>query len=210
MSTVASTINTILSFTSGSQAVTTSGNYGFDTTYGIWMYIPSNGYYQRAHWLQIPWNTIKSQFGTANANQILSGYTATTQNGIRISGTNQGYDAGYNNGYNSGNSNGVPNQCGVQYWSRDNESTQTWNCTSAGWYVIFVYGMVNANGRYETPNVSVNNGTWKNGHDVNTSTNNRVHAWLYYIENGGSVSCSWSVHRGTYYWRNGFLVIRVR
>ena len=124
--------------------------------------------------------------------------------------TKSQYDTNYNNGYNSGTNNGVPNQCGVQYWSRDNESSQSWSCTSTGWYVIFVYGMVNANGRYETPNVSVSNGAWKNGHDVNTSTNNRIHAWLYYINSGGSVSCSWSVHRGTYQWRNGFLIIKVR
>ena len=72
--------------TSGSQSVTTSGKWGFDTTYGPWLYIPTNGYYKTAHWLNIPWNTIKSSLGTSNTGQVLSGYTFTSQNGIKLSG----------------------------------------------------------------------------------------------------------------------------
>ena len=73
--------------TSGSQSVTTSGKWGFSLNDGAWLYIPTNGYYTTSHWLNIPWNTIKSSLGTANTGQVLSGYTFTSQNGIKLSGS---------------------------------------------------------------------------------------------------------------------------
>ena len=48
------------SYTSGNQSVTTSGKWGFDTTNGAWIYIPTTGYYTTSYWLNIPYNTFKS------------------------------------------------------------------------------------------------------------------------------------------------------
>ena len=87
ISTVTDKIKNVAVKTSGSQSVSTSGKYGFTTQYGPWMYIPANAYYTTSHWLNIPWDTFKGLCGTANAGQILTGYTATSQNGIKISGT---------------------------------------------------------------------------------------------------------------------------
>ena len=89
---------TMVDYSSGYSPVTASGKWGFDTKDGAWLYIPENAYYGTSHWLNIPWNTIKNSCGNATASQILSGYTATSANGIKISGTNKGYDAGYSAG----------------------------------------------------------------------------------------------------------------
>ena len=78
---------TMPSYTSGSQAVTTSGKWGFSTQYGAWEYIPNNGYYSTAHWLNIPWATIKGSLGTATTGNVLSGTTFTSTNGIKLTGT---------------------------------------------------------------------------------------------------------------------------
>ena len=78
---------TMPSYTSGSQAVTTSGKWGFSTQYGAWEYIPNNGYYSTGHWLNIPWATIKGSLGTATTGNVLSGTTFTSTNGIKLTGT---------------------------------------------------------------------------------------------------------------------------
>ena len=95
-------IKAVTTKVSGSTAITNSKLYGFDTTNGPWVYIPANAYYKTAHWLNIPWSTFKGLCGTAAAGQILTGYTATSQNGIKISGTNKGYDTGYSEGRSQG------------------------------------------------------------------------------------------------------------
>ena len=78
---------TMPSYTSGSQAVTTSGKWGFSTQYGAWEYIPNNGYYSTGYWLNIPWATIKGSLGTATTGNVLSGTTFTSTNGIKLTGT---------------------------------------------------------------------------------------------------------------------------
>ena len=78
---------TMPSYISGSQAVTTSGKWGFSTQYGAWEYIPNNGYYSTGHWLNIPWATIKGSLGTATTGNVLSGTTFTSTNGIKLTGT---------------------------------------------------------------------------------------------------------------------------
>ena len=78
---------TMPSYTSGSQAVTTSGKWGIDTKYGAWTYIPRSGYYSTGHWLNIPWATIKGSLGTATTGNVLSGTTFTSTNGIKLTGT---------------------------------------------------------------------------------------------------------------------------
>ena len=83
---VVSKIKGVATKTSGSQSVTTSSKWGFSLNDGAWLYIPTNGYYTTSHWLNIPWNTIKSSLGTANTGNVLSGYTFTSQNGIKLSG----------------------------------------------------------------------------------------------------------------------------
>ena len=90
---MASTINSVATKISGSTAITNSKLYGFDTSNGPWLYIPANAYYNTSHWLNIPWNNFKSLCGTAGAGQILTGYTATTQNGIKLSGTMKNYSS---------------------------------------------------------------------------------------------------------------------
>ena len=131
-SNVIDSIKSITTKVSESTAITTSGKFGFDTKYGPWVYIPVNAYYKTGHWLNIPWSTFKGLCGTAAAGHILSGYTATSQNGIKISGSmvnrgnlnwsgsntthsvSAGYYSGgtldsrpsYNNGYNAGRNQG--------------------------------------------------------------------------------------------------------
>ncbi|HAU88082.1 MAG TPA: hypothetical protein DCW90_22180 [Lachnospiraceae bacterium] len=78
------------SYTSGSaEAVNSSKTRGFDTTYGVWMYIPKAGYYGTNYWLQYPWNSIKGLLGNATAEYVLSGYTFTSSSGIKITGTHK-------------------------------------------------------------------------------------------------------------------------
>ena len=82
------------SYTSGNQSVTTTGKWGFTTTYGAWMYMPNNGYYSTSHWVNIPWNTIKGSMGNANSSQVVSGTTFSSANGINVTGTMPSYTSG--------------------------------------------------------------------------------------------------------------------
>ena len=253
---------TMPAYTSGSTAVTTSGKWGFDTTYGPWLYVPNSGYYATGHWLNIPWNTIKGSLGDAGTGNVLTGKTFTSTNGVKITGTmpNRGalnwtpsngttytvpagyYSGGtlnsttaYNNGYNSGvsaadnranpsstnyktgynagvsagNSAGAPSTSYIQAFWRDDESAHTWTCGTTGYYMIFVYGFVNAKGRYENPSLTIN-GTKVSEHIASNTTENKQYLYLYKINAGSTVSCSWSVHRGTYYWRNLFAIFRCK
>lgn len=70
-----------------SAAVTDSKLWGIGTTSGVWMYIPKDGWYSNKYWLQVPWNTLKSSLGNADASRVLSGYTFTSQNGVKLTGT---------------------------------------------------------------------------------------------------------------------------
>ena len=78
---------TMPSYTSGSQEVTTSGKWGIDTTKGAWMYVPSNGYYSTSYWLNVPWNAFKAKLGTASTENVLSGITFSSTNGVKLTGT---------------------------------------------------------------------------------------------------------------------------
>ena len=78
---------TMPSYTSGSQAVTTSGKWGIDTTKGAWMYIPNNGYHSTSYWLNVPWSAFKEQLGTASTGNVLSGITFSSTNGVKLTGT---------------------------------------------------------------------------------------------------------------------------
>ena len=80
-------IGAMPTYASGSTAITTAGRWGFDTTYGPWAYIPNDGYYKKAHWLNIPWNTVKGNLGDAAASNVLSGKTFTSSNGVKIGGS---------------------------------------------------------------------------------------------------------------------------
>ncbi len=113
---------TMKSYTSGSTAITTSGRWGFDTTYGPWVYIPANGYYATAHWLNIPWATIKGSLGDAAAGNVLSGKTFTSTNGVKITGS-------------------MPNR-GTLNWNPSSSTTYT---VPAGYYSG---GTLNSSGAY--------------------------------------------------------------
>lgn len=110
------------------------------------------------------------------------------------------YDANYNNG--------LPNTANLSAWYRDDTTAHTWTCGTAGYYLIFAYGFVNAT-RHVTPTVTCN------GTSV-AYTNNSVgdadqrYVWLYKMNSGNTVSVSWAENHGTYYWRNGFAIIRVK
>ena len=78
---------TMPSYTSGSQAVTTSGKWGIDTKYGAWSYIPRSGYYSTSYWLNVPWATIKGSLGNATTANVLNGATFTSENGVKLTGT---------------------------------------------------------------------------------------------------------------------------
>ena len=69
---------TMPSYTSGSQSVTASGRWGFDKTYGAWMYIPNNGYYSTSHWLNIPYNTIKEKLDSSTVDIKTATYNVTS------------------------------------------------------------------------------------------------------------------------------------
>lgn len=57
------------------------------------------------------------------------------------------YDANYNNG--------LPNTANLSAWYRDDTTAHTWTCGTAGYYLIFAYGFVNAT-RHVTPTVTCN------------------------------------------------------
>ena len=61
--------------------------WGIGTTSGVWMYIPKDGWYSNKYWLQVPWGTLKNFLGNADVSRVLSGYTFTSQNGIKLTGT---------------------------------------------------------------------------------------------------------------------------
>lgn len=87
-------IKSVATFLSGSQAVTTDGKWNLSKTYGAWMYIPKNGYYGTGHFIQVPWDTIKAILGSADAEQILEGYSATSQNGVKLAGSMKKHSGG--------------------------------------------------------------------------------------------------------------------
>lgn len=149
---------TMPSYTSGSTAITTSGKWGFDTTYGPWVYIPNNGYYKTSHWLNIPWNTIKGSLGDAAAANVLTGKSFTSTNGVKISGSmpNKGavtatinpggsytIPAGYHNGSGKVTANKLSTAsqtltlvASVYDGSLGNNQTYTYTATSAGYYML--------------------------------------------------------------------------
>ena len=157
--------------------------------------------------------------GTATAAQVLKGYTFSSAAGSNLTGTydpgndyNNGYNAGYsagkNDGYNSGKNDMLPNTAWLESWTRDTTDSGSWTCNVSGYYVIFVYGMVNAK-RNMIPSVSIN-GTYISNHDASTEANDHRHVWIYQINAGATVSWSWNTNHGTYYWRNGVAVIRIK
>lgn len=89
---IISNIEGIATKTSGSSSQTTANKWGIDTRNGAWLYIPSNGYYTTNHWLNIPWNTLKTKLGNAEWLHVLSGVTFSSEIGIKQNGgmTNRG------------------------------------------------------------------------------------------------------------------------
>lgn len=78
---------TMPGFTEGGHSSALEGKWGINTSSGAWMYIPQNGWYSNKHWLQIPWANLKSALGDADAAKVLNGYTFTSQNGVKVTGT---------------------------------------------------------------------------------------------------------------------------
>lgn len=161
--------------------------------------------------------------GTATTAQVLKGYTFSSAAGSNLTGTydpgdqyNSGYNAGYsagnsagyNNGYNAGKNDMLPNVAYLESWTRDSTDAGSWTCNVSGYYVVFVYGMVNAS-RNMIPSVSIN-GTYISNHDAATAANDHRHVWIYQINAGSTVSWSWNTNHGTYYWRNGVAIIRIK
>lgn len=110
------------------------------------------------------------------------------------------YDANYNNG--------LPNTANLSAWYRDDTTAHTWTCGTAGYYLIFAYGFVNAT-RHVTPTVTCN-GTRVAYTNNSVNDADQRYVWLYKINPGNTVSVSWAENHGTYYWRNGFAIIRVK
>ena len=110
------------------------------------------------------------------------------------------YDANYNNG--------LPNTANLSAWYRDDTTAHTWTCGTAGYYLIFAYGFVNAT-RHVTPTVTCN-GTRVAYTNNSVNDADQRYVWLYKMNSGNTVSVSWTENHGTYYWRNGFAIIRVK
>ena len=257
-------------FTTDGKVIDKPANYGIvlslcrkgvTEVHQVWFDQPSGNAYHRGGNVN-GWSGTWKLFspGTANAAQVLTGYTFSSANGSNISGTmknysssiqtattstsdqtkscyriNNGYmevvpaigywglwdwskscikvpdrySTGYNAGVTAGTNSGYPNSCTLCNFTMDNESAGSWTCSSAGYYIIFVYGHVTNSSRYETPNLAFT-GTYKAKHDASTVTNDRKHTYLYYFASGQGVSWTWSVSRGTYPWRNGVAIIKVR
>lgn len=188
--------------------------------YGNVLYRCGNGSGNNGGWY-INWTSFSP--GTATTAQVLKGYTFSSAAGSNLTGTydpgdqyNSGYNAGYsagnstgyNNGYNAGKNDMLPNVAYLESWTRDSTDAGSWTCNVSGYYVIFVYGMVNAV-RNMIPSVSIN-GTYISNHDAATADNDHRHIWIYQINSGSTVSWSWNTNHGTYYWRNGVAIIRIK
>ena len=112
------------------------------------------------------------------------------------------YDANYNNG--------MPSMISGMAWVRDSCDTSSWTCSTAGMYFIYVYGYVGVTSRYVKPSVSFSGGTQKASGTIANATADVRQAWIYQFSSGHKVTCSWSQNHGSYSWRNGFLVIRIK
>ncbi len=169
---------TMASYTSGSTAITTSGRWGFDTTYGPWVYIPANGYYATAHWLNIPWATIKGSLGDAAAGNVLSGKTFTSTNGVKITGsmTNRG---AVSKSLNAGGSYTIPAgyHNGSGKVTANSLSSQTSATAAAG-------------------NILSGKTAWVNGSKVTGTMTNRG-AWSSTPTGSGSVTIPAGYHNGS-------------
>ena len=161
--------------------------------------------------------------GTATTAQVLKGYTFSSAAGSNLTGTydpgdqyNSGYNAGYsagnsagyNNGYNAGKNDMLPNVAYLESWTRDSTDAGSWTCNVSGYYVVFAYGYVHA-ARNMIPSVSIN-GTYISNHDAATNVNDNRYVWIYQINAGSVVSWSWNANHGTYAWRNGVAIIRIK
>ena len=221
---------TMPSYTSGSQAVTTSGKWGFSTQYGAWEYIPNNGYYSTGHWLNIPWATIKGSLGTATTGNVLSGTTFTSTNGIKLTGTmanigavsatiNPGgsytIPAGYHNGSGKVTANSVISAISsasvvTSYVVEKNETANTvkYSATvSPGIYVIYAY----QNWSYNQTNcyLQVSGGsnlyTW---HSTTSTTQKLIDVYVQKITSSTTLTLKTGTKVGSYH-RLKYAVLRL-
>ena len=221
---------TMPSYTSGSQAVTTSGKWGFSTKYGAWEYIPNNGYYSTGHWLNIPWATIKGSLGTATTGNVLSGTTFTSTNGIKLTGTmanigavsatiNPGgsytIPAGYHNGSGKVTANSVISAISsasvvTSYVVEKNETANTvkYSATvSPGIYVIYAY----QNWSYNQTNcyLQVSGGsnlyTW---HSTTSTTQKLIDVYVQKITSSTTLTLKTGTKVGSYH-RLKYAVLRL-
>ena len=178
--------------------------------------------------------------GTATAAQVLSGYTFSSADGSNLSGSmvNRGalnwsgsnttytvpagyysggtlnsktsYTNGYNAGVTAGTNSGTPNMISGAHWVIDSCDNSSWTCSTAGMYLVYVYGYVKVSSRYVTPTVTFSGGTKKAEGTISSATADVRKGWIYQFSSGNKVSCSWKEYHGTYSWRNGFLIIRIK
>ena len=221
---------TMPSYTSGSQAVTTSGKWGFSTQYGAWEYIPNNGYYSTGHWLNIPWATIKGSLGTATTGNVLSGTTFTSTNGIKLTGTmaNRGaisatinpggsytIPAGYHNGSGKVTANSVISAISsasvvTSYVEERNETANTvkYSATvSPGIYVIFAYHSwsYNQTNCYLQVSGGSNLYTW---HSTTSTTQKLIDVYVQKITSSTTLTLKTGTKVGSYH-RLKYAVLRL-
>ena len=221
---------TMPSYTSGSQAVTTSGKWGFSTKYGAWEYIPNNGYYSTGHWLNIPWATIKGSLGTATTGNVLSGTTFTSTNGIKLTGTmaNRGavsatinpggsytIPAGYHNGSGKVTANSVISAISsasvvTSYVVDKNENANTvkYSATvSPGIYVIYAYQdwSYNQTNCYLQVSGGSNLYTW---HSTTSTTQKLIDVYVQKITSSTTLTLKTGTKVGSYH-RLKYAVLRL-
>ena len=221
---------TMPSYTSGSQAVTTSGKWGFSTQYGAWEYIPNNGYYSTGHWLNIPWATIKGSLGTATTGNVLSGTTFTSTNGIKLTGTmaNRGavsatinpggsytIPAGYHNGSGKVTANSVISAISsasvvTSYVVDKNENANTvkYSATvSPGIYVIYAYQdwSYNQTNCYLQVSGGSNLYTW---HSTTSTTQKLIDVYVQKITSSTTLTLKTGTKVGSYH-RLKYAVLRL-
>ena len=150
-----------------------------------------------------------NSYGLYTADQYNANYNngrTQGQNDVKGSPNSYGlytadqYDANYNSG--------LPNVANLSAWYRDDTTANTWTCSTAGYYLIYAYGWVNAT-RKVTPTVTCN-GTRVAYTNNSTGDADQRYVWLYKMSSGNTVSVSWTENHGTYAWRNGLAVIRVK
>ena len=221
---------TMPSYISGSQAVTTSGKWGFSTQYGAWEYIPNNGYYSTGHWLNIPWATIKGSLGTATTGNVLSGTTFTSTNGIKLTGTmaNRGavsatinpggsytIPAGYHNGSGKVTANSVISAISsasvvTSYVADKNETANTvkYSATvSPGIYVIYAYQSwsYNQTNCYLQVSGGSNLYTW---HSTTSTTQKLIDVYVQKITSSTTLTLKTGTKVGSYH-RLKYAVLRL-